>query len=384
MAETKLSTAQLGGNEKVWNESNLVSGKNVKIEKHINPNVITEDTIGVWHFDSTNTDVVHNLTLGVETGYYNPQGYYNTTTYKFGTGSIYLFRSASTYYTGAYFGNWFGPDLRSYGLYSNGTGNCTIDFWYKPPTNTTSSVESKALFVTLLCKYNPGYAAHGIGIIPSADNTTLSFSLANNYSGGSTGTSFLSSVPVNATFNHIAFTFAGYDGSTVVTVYVNGVNRGNTTITNESNFQYEQFMLYHNSNEKNDGWLVDELRLSKGIVYTDDFSDDLPTEEYQEAGSTPDYWELNTTGLAKSTDVAAKQDILVAGTNISIAADGKTISATDTTYSAFTGTDGTAAGAAGLVPAPVSSDSGKFLKSDGTWSDAGGGSSSILVEDYTD
>ena len=33
-------------------------------------------------------------------------------------------------------------------------------------------------------------------------------------------------------------------------------------------------------------------------------------------------------------DIALKQDTLVAGTNISIAADGKTISATDTTYSA--------------------------------------------------
>lgn len=38
---------------------------------------------------------------------------------------------------------------------------------------------------------------------------------------------------------------------------------------------------------------------------------------------------------------------------------------------AFTGTDGTAAGTMGLVPAPATTDAGKFLKADGTWDDAG-------------
>ena len=40
---------------------------------------------------------------------------------------------------------------------------------------------------------------------------------------------------------------------------------------------------------------------------------------------------------------------------------------TDTTYSAFSGSDGTNAGAAGLVPAPAAADNEKFLKGDGTW-----------------
>lgn len=44
------------------------------------------------------------------------------------------------------------------------------------------------------------------------------------------------------------------------------------------------------------------------------------------------------------------------------------------TYSDFTGTDGTTAGTAGLVPAPATTDAGKFLKADGTWDTAGGGS----------
>lgn len=114
-----------------------------------------------------------------------------------------------------------------------------------------------------------------------------------------------------------------------------------------------------------------------------------------------------------------KQDALIAGNNIQIAADGKTISATDTTYTAgtgiditgneisfdntvlthgalefqtaqgpytftenssdqtttivipeyddFIGTDGQAAGSDGLVPGPATTDAGKFLKADGTW-----------------
>lgn len=48
------------------------------------------------------------------------------------------------------------------------------------------------------------------------------------------------------------------------------------------------------------------------------------------------------------------------------------------TYSDFTGTDGTAAGAAGLVPAPATTDAGKFLKADGTWDTAGGSSVTVV------
>ncbi len=65
------------------------------------------------------------------------------------------------------------------------------------------------------------------------------------------------------------------------------------------------------------------------------------------------------------TALSAKQDNLTAGTNVQI--NGTTISATDTTYSNFTGTNGTAAGVAGLVPAPATTDAGKVLGAGGTW-----------------
>lgn len=47
------------------------------------------------------------------------------------------------------------------------------------------------------------------------------------------------------------------------------------------------------------------------------------------------------------------------------------------TYSNFTGTDGTAAGTSGLVPAPATTDAGKFLKADGTWDTTSGGGDTV-------
>ena len=73
----------------------------------------------------------------------------------------------------------------------------------------------------------------------------------------------------------------------------------------------------------------------------------------------------DTTVLATQTDLSGKQDTLTAGSNITIT--GSTISATDTTYSDFTGADAGTAGTNGLVPAPAAGDNTKFLSGDGTW-----------------
>lgn len=84
-----------------------------------------------------------------------------------------------------------------------------------------------------------------------------------------------------------------------------------------------------------------------------------------------------------SVDTTTIQPKLTAGSNVTIADN--TISATDTTYSAFTGTDGVDAGTSGLVPAPAITDVDKFLKSDGTWSEAGGsisGAIALTTADY--
>lgn len=78
---------------------------------------------------------------------------------------------------------------------------------------------------------------------------------------------------------------------------------------------------------------------------------------------------LWTTVSQYSLPIASANDLggVKVGTNLSIDSVTGVLSATDTTYSAFTGTDGTAAGVSGLVPAPATTDAGKFLNADGTW-----------------
>ena len=56
-----------------------------------------------------------------------------------------------------------------------------------------------------------------------------------------------------------------------------------------------------------------------------------------------------------------------AGTFTANASSNVTINLTDTTYSAFTGTDGIDDGASGLVPAPETTDDGKYLNANGNW-----------------
>ena len=84
---------------------------------------------------------------------------------------------------------------------------------------------------------------------------------------------------------------------------------------------------------------------------------------------------------ASETDtlLAAKQDTLVAGTNIQIAADGKTISATDTTYTHFTGATASTDGVQGLVPGPLAGDEDKYLKADGTWATVQSGGATVTL-----
>ena len=58
---------------------------------------------------------------------------------------------------------------------------------------------------------------------------------------------------------------------------------------------------------------------------------------------------------------------------------------TSKTYSNFVGTDGTAAGVSGLVPAPATTDAGKYLSASGVWEavqGGGGGVTTLSQSDY--
>lgn len=73
------------------------------------------------------------------------------------------------------------------------------------------------------------------------------------------------------------------------------------------------------------------------------------------------------------------QNGVTAGTFTANASSDNTIALTDTTYSDFTGATSSVAGAAGLVPAPTTSDPDKFLKGDGTWATVQAGSSGLVL-----
>lgn len=102
------------------------------------------------------------------------------------------------------------------------------------------------------------------------------------------------------------------------------------------------------------------------------------TSDFNDLSNRPKYNGSDMTGSTNIPEVKT----YTAGSNVAIS-DQNVISATDTTYSNFTGTDGTTAGAAGLVPAPATTDAGKFLKADGTWDTAGGGGGTGAVVELT-
>jgi len=95
---------------------------------------------------------------------------------------------------------------------------------------------------------------------------------------------------------------------------------------------------------------------------------------YSDLNGTPTIPTVNDATLTITQNGTSK------GTFTANDSDDTTIEVTDTTYSAFTGTDGNTPGTSGLVPAPATTDAGKFLKADGTWDTAGGGSGPTVVQ----
>lgn len=131
---------------------------------------------------------------------------------------------------------------------------------------------------------------------------------------------------------------------------------------------YAELEAYDTSKLKNNDLikvLADETR-DDAITY---YRWSTATETFTYVGSEGPYY----TSSEVDTLLGGKQDTLIAGSNIQIAADGKTISATDTTYDVFS------VGNNGLVPAPTSGDDDKFLKGDGTWATVQGGGASQTI-----
>ena len=107
---------------------------------------------------------------------------------------------------------------------------------------------------------------------------------------------------------------------------------------------------------------ADVADLDERLIHTDDVADtanELAVQARTEAQAAAQ------AAADVASELAGKQNTLTPGSNISIV--NNEISATDTTYGTFEGTDGTGPGVAGLVPAPTTAQTSMYLKSDGTW-----------------
>ena len=115
----------------------------------------------------------------------------------------------------------------------------------------------------------------------------------------------------------------------------------------------------------------DNITISDGTIAATDTTYTAGTnvsisEENVISATNTTYTAGTNVSISDANVISATDTTYTAGTNVSIS-DANVISATDTTYSNFVGTNGSSAGSAGLVPAPATTDSGKFLKADGTW-----------------
>lgn len=97
------------------------------------------------------------------------------------------------------------------------------------------------------------------------------------------------------------------------------------------------------------------------------------------SGSYTDLSNKPTIPTVNDATLTITQNGTSKGTFSANASSPATIALTDTTYSDFTGATSLAAGAAGLVPAPTTSDPDKFLKGDGTWATVQAGSSGLVL-----
>ena len=264
---------------------------------------------------------------------------------------------------------------------------------YALPPATTTTLGGIIVGDNLSIDSNGALSTHAPYTLPNASATTLGgIRVGNNLS-----------IDSNGTLSATAYT-AG-DGINITDGVISSTAKGGTIVygvqVERNSFVYLQFYL---DSAKTDLITIDEMigLLDAGSVVINTPLADSTTKNFYvvayqyketEGGTVLFFYTTEGSVISRYYTWAdadqfdgAKQNLywlqnkLSAGSNISI--QGDTISATDTTYSDFVGTDGTTAGTSGLVPAPTTSDAGKFLKADGTWDTAGEAANNINSTDW--
>lgn len=278
-----------------WNKDNLKGGTNITIDKHINPNVITDDTYALFHLDESLSNEISGSSAAL-----SPRNG-NTTNWEYADSA-----------TGFGKGVWATSSAQSFdflltapeSVYKNAW---TLDFRIY---NKYSSFSSTYEYLGRLFGAVPSYVLRG-----TIDYSTTTYGLQflntfyvpiYNYNTNQ----YVYKTGANKLEGHVAFT---YDPETYyVTAFFNGVKVG--TVTGNAPASLSDTTFFYTRNYSSASMLFDEIRLSKGILYTGD-TYEVPTEPYEEESGDP-YYEINASNVATVSQVAAKQDTLVSGTNI--------------------------------------------------------------------
>ena len=129
---------------------------------------------------------------------------------------------------------------------------------------------------------------------------------------------------------------------------------------------------------------VYDAYIDGGVIFSDGLSAEsfyVPTRMRKEYDSQEDTTSLQVS-LIRTLSTGKNQNVLIQCYDWTSGYAEDVYTGRAAKDEAFTGTDGTAAGAAGLVPAPATTDAGKFLKADGTWDTAGSAANNINSTDW--
>lgn len=230
--------------DNVYTQDNLVAGTNISITEVPQP-VIDDNTLGVWHFDSSADNVVGDATITLAL---TPSDY-NTTSYKFGTASARFYQSSNAQFFSNY-STVFQNDF-------------TLDLWAR--TRSSNGSDAEIIFGA------------------SFGGSSCVFSVRSTYIDVKIGSSTPRTNTVSQSWHHIAIVRS----SGVLYAFLDGVLQGTTSAPSTDNY----ISLYSPSNNDSE-MLLDEIRVSNVARWTADFTPF--SQPYQEASGDPVYQINNT------------------------------------------------------------------------------------------
>lgn len=255
MAQTKIANNQLQlDTDSFYTQDNLIAGKSIEIAEYVNPYVIDENTVGLWHFDGSLVDEIsgNSITSGDSRGveYCETEG-----KFKF-TKSLYGINRTSTSGQG-YSRQWRFPSTFTF------TSGWSVDFWC-----TCTSEQSG--YIQFHCTT---YGAQVIQLQVGKVSSQVWSSLISTHN--------IENLP-DGGLHHIAFCSNGsslyyfIDGSLKNTIDISAHTQVNYNVMNvaQTNQYYANVAT------------VDELRISNVCRWTEDF--EVPDAPYEPAsGSNP-------------------------------------------------------------------------------------------------